>query len=86
MLRHCWIAVAALTLAAPAWALYKVIGPDGRITYTDVQNVQNIWTARKIEVFDSDRNSRTTLSLDKLQYNVPLKDEQFTLQALRRES
>jgi len=36
MLRHCWIAVAALTLAAPAWALYKVIGPDGRITYTDV--------------------------------------------------
>lgn len=57
-----------------------------RITYTDVQNVQNIWTARKIEVFDSDRNSRTILSLDKLQYNVPLKDEQFTLQALRRES
>jgi outer membrane lipoprotein-sorting protein len=57
-----------------------------RITYTDVQNVQNIWTARKIEVFDSDRNSRTILSLDKLQYNVPLKDEQFTIQALRRES
>ena len=57
-----------------------------RITYTDVQNVQNIWTARKIEVFDSDRNSRTILSLDKLQYNVPMKDEQFTIQALRRES
>lgn len=57
-----------------------------RLTYTDVQNVQNIWTARKIEVFDQDRNSRTTLTLEKLQYNVPLKDEQFTIQALRRES
>jgi hypothetical protein len=57
-----------------------------RITYTDLQNVQNIWSARRIEVFDPDRNSRTILSLDKLQYNVPLKDEQFTIQALRRES
>lgn len=25
----------ALTAAGPAWALYKVVGPDGRITYTD---------------------------------------------------
>lgn len=57
-----------------------------RITYTDLQNVQNIWSARRIEVFDSERNSRTILSLDKLQYNVPMKDEQFTIQALRRES
>ncbi len=31
------LTLAALTLAAcaPAWALYKVVGPDGRITYTD---------------------------------------------------
>jgi glutaredoxin len=34
--RH-WGAVAAATLlaCAPAWALYKVIGPDGKVTYTD---------------------------------------------------
>jgi glutaredoxin len=25
----------ALLSAGPAWALYKVVGPDGRITYTD---------------------------------------------------
>lgn len=28
-------AAAALLACAPAWALYKVIGPDGKVTYTD---------------------------------------------------
>ncbi len=27
--------VALLGLSGPAWALYKVVGPDGRVTYTD---------------------------------------------------
>jgi glutaredoxin len=26
---------AALSLCGPAWALYKVVGPDGKVTYTD---------------------------------------------------
>ena len=34
MNRLLWIASAAL-LAGPAFAQYKVVGPDGRITYTD---------------------------------------------------
>ncbi|HEX5358189.1 MAG TPA: glutaredoxin family protein [Aquabacterium sp.] len=29
------LAVMACQMATPAWALYKVVGPDGRITYTD---------------------------------------------------
>jgi len=32
------------------------------------------------------RKSKTILKTEKLEYNVPMKDEQFTLQALRRES
>jgi hypothetical protein len=32
---------------------------------------------------DLRRNSRTILTLEKLQYNTPLKDEDFTVQALR---
>jgi glutaredoxin len=33
---HRWIAAAALLLAAlPGHALYKVVGPDGKVTYTD---------------------------------------------------
>ena len=29
------------------------------------------------------RNSRTILSLEKLQYNLPMKEDDFTIQALR---
>jgi outer membrane lipoprotein-sorting protein len=57
-----------------------------RIAYSDVQNVQNIWTPKKIEVTDFGRNSRTVLKVDNLRYNQPMKDEDFTLQALRRAS
>ena len=56
------------------------------ITYSDIADVQNFWTARKLEVLDAGRNSRTVLVLEKLQYNVPQKEEDFTLQALRRQS
>lgn len=55
-----------------------------RIHYSDIEKVDNIWTARTVEVFDAGRNSRTVLKLEKLQYNLPLKDEDFTLEALRR--
>lgn len=56
-----------------------------RMSYSDIQNVQGIWTARVLEMSDLRRGSRTRLTLDKLEYNVPLKDEEFTLQALRRQ-
>lgn len=29
------LAAGALAPTAPAWALYKVVGPDGKVTYTD---------------------------------------------------
>lgn len=56
-----------------------------RLVYSDIQNVQGIWTARQLEMSDLRRGSRTRLTLDKLQYNVPMKDEDFTLQAIRRQ-
>jgi hypothetical protein len=55
-----------------------------RIHYRGVQNVQGIWTARTIEIHDFTRKSRTVLELESLTYNVPLRDDQFTLEALRR--
>jgi Outer membrane lipoprotein-sorting protein len=55
-----------------------------RIHYSDIQNVGGIWTPRTLEVFDAHRKSRTVLKLEKLEYNVPMKDEDFTLEALRR--
>ncbi len=56
-----------------------------RIHYSDIQNVSGIWTPRTVEVYDANRKSRTVLKLEKLEYNVPMKEEDFTLEALRRE-
>jgi outer membrane lipoprotein-sorting protein len=56
-----------------------------RLNYSDIRNVQGIWTARQMEMADLKRGSRTRLTLDKLEYNVALKDEDFTLQAIRRQ-
>src|SRR5262249_12254100 len=43
-----------------------------RLNYSDIQNVQGIWTARQLEMTDVRRGSRTRLTLEQLQYNVPL--------------
>ena len=56
-----------------------------RLDYSDLQNVQGIWTARRLEMTDLRRGSRTRLTLDKLQYNAPMSEDDFTLQALRRQ-
>jgi hypothetical protein len=55
-----------------------------RLHATDVASVQNIWTARTLEMTDTRRKSRTVLRMQKLEYNVPLKDDEFTVQSLRR--
>lgn len=55
------------------------------IQYEDYELIKGIWTARTLEVEDVTRKSRTVLRYEKLEYNIPFKDEEFTLQALRRE-
>lgn len=52
---------------------------------SDIEKVQGIFTARTLEMTDLRRNSRTVLKFEKLEYNIPLKEEEFTVQALRRE-
>jgi hypothetical protein len=59
--------------------------PVRRLLQKDIQNVQGIWTARTLEMTDLRRKSRTVLRLEKLEYNLPLKDGDFTVQALRRD-
>jgi outer membrane lipoprotein-sorting protein len=57
-----------------------------RLQYSNMERVQGVWTARQLEMHDIGRDSRTTLRLEKLEYNVTLPADNFTLQALRRES
>jgi len=59
--------------------------PVRRLQQKDIQNVQGIWTARTLEMTDLRRKSLTILRLEKLEYNVPVKEDEFTVQALRRE-
>jgi len=54
-----------------------------RLKYSNFAQQQGIWTGRRLEMSDLRRKSRTILTLEKLEYNVPLKDEDFTPQALR---
>ena len=56
-----------------------------RLHETDIRNVQKIWTACTLEMTDLKRNSRTILKINKLEYNVPMSEDDFTVQALRRE-
>jgi hypothetical protein len=56
-----------------------------RLHQTGIRNVQGIWTACVLEMTDLRRKSRTVLRMDKLEYNVPMKDDDFTVQSLRRD-
>jgi hypothetical protein len=56
-----------------------------RLKYADIRNVQGIWTAREMTMTDLRRGTMTRLALENIQYNVPTKDDDFTLQALRRQ-
>ena len=56
------------------------------IDYRDFELNKGIWTARTTEVNDVTRKSKTILKFDKLEYNLPLKEDNFTQQALRRDS
>jgi hypothetical protein len=65
---------------------YRGANPVRQLQYSDIRRVQGIWTAHKLDMFDVGRNSHTLLTMQKLEYNVPLSDDQFTLQSLRRPS
>ena len=55
----------------------------GASTTATFSQQDGIWVGRTMEVLDANRGSRTVLKLEKLQYNVPMKEESFTLEALR---
>ena len=54
-----------------------------RIDYSEIENVQNIWTPKKLEITDVQRNSRTVMVVENLRYNQPMQDSDFTIEALR---
>lgn len=56
-----------------------------RLHQTDLRQIQGIWTPCVSEMIDLRRNTKTILRTEKLEYNISLKEDDFTVQALRRE-
>jgi Outer membrane lipoprotein-sorting protein len=55
-----------------------------RLKFSTFENIQGYWTARQLDMSDLPRHTRTRLTLEQVKYNAPMKDEEFTLQAIRR--
>lgn len=55
-----------------------------RISYNDVDSIDGIWTARRVDVLDNTRSSRTVLILEKVKYNLPMKETDFTRESLSK--
>ena len=60
-------------------------GPVRVIDYSDYKLIKGIWTPSGILVQDIVLKSRTVLTYDKVDYNLPMKEENFTVEALRVE-
>jgi Outer membrane lipoprotein-sorting protein len=82
---HSWVWIRKDNYVVVQIENYKKSELVRRAKYSNIQRVQNIWTAQTIEMVDVNQKSRTILAIEKLQYNLPMKDENFTLQAMRRE-
>jgi hypothetical protein len=54
-----------------------------RLNYSSITNIQGIWTAKSLSMTDVRRGSLTRLTLEKVEYNVPLSEDRFTVQSLR---
>lgn len=56
-----------------------------KLSYSDFQNVQGIWTARELAMSDVRRGSITRLALNKIEYNLAMSEDRFTLQGIRQQ-
>jgi outer membrane lipoprotein-sorting protein len=54
-----------------------------RLIYSQISNIQGIQTAKQLTMADLRRGSSTRLTLEKVEYNVPLSEDRFTIQSLR---
>ena len=59
--------------------------PAKRLLLTDVQQVDGHWVARKLEMSDLKKGSRTTIQLEELAFDRPQPAGRFTLQNLNRD-
>lgn len=81
---HCYFYIDKTKYTFQRIECYDKKGPSKTIDYGDFEQINNIWTARGVAVTDVQKKTRTALRLDKVEYNVGLKDSDFTVEALRQ--
>jgi hypothetical protein len=59
--------------------------PSKRLILSDIQDVEGHWVARKLEMSNLVKGSKTTVLLQKLAFDRPQPPDRFTLQNLNRE-
>jgi hypothetical protein len=59
--------------------------PVKRMSLSDIQNIEGHWVARKMEMIDLKKGSRTTVLLKEIAFDRPQTANRFTLQNLNRE-
>jgi hypothetical protein len=82
---HCYFYIDKTNYTYNRVEAYNKKGAARTIDYSNYKLVQGIWTPGGILVTDIFAKSRTVLTYDKVEYNLPMKDDDFTEEALRRE-
>ena len=70
----------------PRFAEYWAVGgaPQKTIRLSEIESVQGIWTAQRIEARDLATDHRTILRFRDIDYRTPIPEDQFSEAALRR--
>jgi hypothetical protein len=63
---------------------YNKKGAVRVMEYRDYKQVKDIWTPSAVLIQDLIAKSRSVVTIEKADYNMPVKDEDFTVEALRR--
>lgn len=82
---HCYFYIDKTRYTYNLMEAYNKKGVARTIEYRDFKMVEGIWTPSAALVTDVFAKTRTVLTYDKVDYNLPMKDEDFTVEALRRE-
>jgi hypothetical protein len=82
---HCYFYIDKTKYTYTRIEAYNKKGLVKTIDYSDYKLVQKIWTPSAVLVSDIFAKSRTVLTYDKVEYDLPMKQEDFTVEALRRE-
>lgn len=80
---HCYFYIDKTHYSFQRIECYDKKGLAKTVDYGDFEMIDKIWTPRGVAIVDAQRRTKTAMHYDKVEYNVGLKDSDFTVEALR---